>query len=73
MNKNINNVKIDIIKKAILLGWVVTVFENDTIVIKKSKINMNKFEKNTELLLSFLVDNDNFDTSIQKKYSIQTK
>jgi hypothetical protein len=70
MNKNMRDVKIDIIKKAILLGWVVTKYENDTIVIKKNKINMSKFEKNTELLLKFLMENDNLETSIQKIYSV---
>lgn len=69
MDKNINDVKIDIVKKAILLGWVVTAFENNTIVIKKSKLNMNNFEKNTELLLAFLVDNNDYDLTINKKYS----
>lgn len=73
MNKNINKVKLDIVKKAILLGWIVTVFENNTIVIKKSKLNMDKFEKNTELLLTFLVDNNDYDLTIHKKYSLNAK
>lgn len=73
MDKNINNVKIDIARKAILLGWAVTVFENNTIVIKKSKLNLNKFEKNTELLLAYLVDNNDYDLSINKKYARNAK
>lgn len=64
--ENFNNVKINIIKKAILLGWIVTVFENNTIVIKKNKCHLSNFEKNTELLLAHLTTNDNFDTFIQK-------
>ncbi len=72
-NKNINDVKIDIAKKAILLGWIVTVFENDTIIIKKNKTTLNNFEKNTELLLTYLTNNDNFNTSIQKKYTTSAK
>lgn len=73
MNKNINNVKMDIIKKAILLGWIVTVFENDTIIIKKDKTKLNSFENNTQLLLSYLVDNNDFNISICKKYSLSVE
>jgi hypothetical protein len=76
MNKNINvseidTIKIDIVKKAILMGWAVTVPENNTIVITKKKFKMNNLETNTELLLSLLVSNNDYDTSIRKKCSIK--
>jgi len=61
-----NDIKNNIVKRAILLGWIVTMCENDTIVIKKNKIHMNNFEKNTELLLTFLTNNNEFNTKIKK-------
>jgi hypothetical protein len=62
-----NMIKNNVAKKAILLGWNVTILKNDTIVIRKKKIKMTNFEKDTTMLLKILLKNNTYDTSIFKQ------
>lgn len=68
-----NLIKNNIAKKALLLGWNVVFFDKDTLVIKKNKVNMCNFEKNTDLLLNLLLSSEEFDSHAEKKYVMKAK
>lgn len=57
--------KKEIQRKAFLLGWKVTVFD-DKIVIKKNKYQMKSFENNVEFFLKILLNSEDYNTTIQK-------
>lgn len=62
-----NKLKMQIAKNAMLLGWNISSFDNDTMIIKKNKLKLNSYETNTEFLLLLLTNNKDFDISLMKK------
>lgn len=52
-----NNIKNNVMERAIVLGWAVTIVDNNTIIITKKESTLCDLEKNTQVFLNLLFAN----------------